>query len=268
MSASAQTQSPPASGSSSYAADPLSPAPLAPSSANPPTLPSAEPSASTASSSSSPQDSSSREDDQSDHDGPCEISGLIEFTTHCGRGRYNSGVMSVDFLVRFKDRKKTKRWIAERDLMAGAASMVYDFWDRLGGRSAALGLDDRTARFEAFRIAEERVSWDDETRYRLHWVGYRCSDEGTSWMSAGRVRAELGGEIIGSWEERKRGIEEGVTHTEEDDSEEGGSEDEDSQGEDREGEDSENEDGEVGNEDEVGSDDENMENEDGGVQVD
>ncbi|KAJ3455369.1 hypothetical protein MRS44_013969 [Fusarium solani] len=94
--------------------------------------------------------------------------------------RVDTEVSTVEIQVEWEGGETT--WEAERDLQEDVPALVYKYWDGLGGRDTATGLDY----YHVFKISE-RVKVpedaqpadnpkDSHYRYRVQWVGYRRAD--------------------------------------------------------------------------------------------
>ncbi|KAH7313747.1 hypothetical protein B0I35DRAFT_410702 [Stachybotrys elegans] len=89
--------------------------------------------------------------------------------------RVNKETSTVDFKVEWVDAGTS--WESERELQLQVPKLVLAYWDALGGRDKATGLEE----YHVLRIIDS-----ESTRpptYRVQWVGYRATMADTTWES-------------------------------------------------------------------------------------
>ncbi|EXK80505.1 hypothetical protein FOQG_14999 [Fusarium oxysporum f. sp. raphani 54005] len=93
---------------------------------------------------------------------------------------------TVKFVVMWVNGKTTKEpeWILQEDI----PTLVYEYWEKLGGRKAAT----RFTSDHVFRI----LGVNDKTKkYHVQWVGYPDSDEWMTWEDEPKLRRIAGVEL-------------------------------------------------------------------------
>lgn len=93
--------------------------------------------------------------------------------------RVNKDTSTVDFFVQWVGTATS--WEPERELQLQVPDLVFEYWEALGGREKATGLEE----FHVFRILESTV---DPPQYRVQWVGYRDTPADTTWESRALLR--------------------------------------------------------------------------------
>ncbi|KAJ4168285.1 hypothetical protein NW754_013619 [Fusarium falciforme] len=110
--------------------------------------------------------------------------------------RVDAKVSTVEIQVEWEGGETT--WEAERDLQEDVPALVYKYWDGLGGRNTATGLD----LYHVFRILQSVEvpkgaevpkstqpsdnSKDTQYMYRVQWVGFRHTD--STWERESKLR--------------------------------------------------------------------------------
>ncbi|KAH6874552.1 hypothetical protein B0T10DRAFT_610630 [Thelonectria olida] len=92
---------------------------------------------------------------------------IDSFETH----RVDQANATVDILVKWGNGKQS--WEPEWSLQQQVPVLIYKYWDTVGGRDAATGLDV----YHVFRVLEQTaLPRTKDFRYRVQWVGYRHSE--------------------------------------------------------------------------------------------
>ncbi|KAJ4169247.1 hypothetical protein NW754_001333 [Fusarium falciforme] len=116
-----------------------------------------------------------------------DTNGVDELVEHS----VNEESSTVEFKVKCKESGETT-WEAERDLQEDVPTLVYKYWDGLGGRETATGLDH----YHVFKILKSAKvsksaqptdnSKDSQYRYQVQWVGYPRTD--STWERESTLR--------------------------------------------------------------------------------
>ncbi|RYC77974.1 hypothetical protein BFJ63_vAg19150, partial [Fusarium oxysporum f. sp. narcissi] len=77
-------------------------------------------------------------------------------------------------------------WESEWSLQEQVPTLVFKYWDKLGGREAATNLDIYHAFNILKRTAHPGKSKADTYMYQVQWVGYRAAD--STWEQESKLR--------------------------------------------------------------------------------
>ncbi|KAG7413251.1 hypothetical protein Forpi1262_v017026 [Fusarium oxysporum f. sp. raphani] len=105
---------------------------------------------------------------------------IDEFVDH----RVDTDNSTVDIQVKWEGGETT--WESEWSLQEQVPTLVFKYWDKLGGREAATNLDIYHAFNILKRTAHPGKSKGDKYMYQVQWVGYRAAD--STWEQESKLR--------------------------------------------------------------------------------
>ncbi|EXL39013.1 hypothetical protein FOCG_18361 [Fusarium oxysporum f. sp. radicis-lycopersici 26381] len=105
---------------------------------------------------------------------------IDEFVDH----RVDTDNSTVDIQVKWEGGETT--WESEWSLQEQVPTLVFKYWDKLGGREAATNLGIYHAFNILKRTAHPGKSKGDKYKYQVQWVGYRAAD--STWEQESKLR--------------------------------------------------------------------------------
>ncbi|KAI3561787.1 hypothetical protein IWW34DRAFT_642578 [Fusarium oxysporum f. sp. albedinis] len=89
---------------------------------------------------------------------------------------------TVEFYVKWANGKTTKEpeWILQQDI----PTLVFKYWERLGGRREATGFTSD----HVFKILDVIDVFGQKKKYLVQWVGYPASENEVTWEEESKLR--------------------------------------------------------------------------------
>jgi hypothetical protein len=118
---------------------------------------------------------------------PGEDAAIDVFIDHC----VDTDNSTVSIKVKWEDGETT--WESEWSLQEQVPTLVFKYWEKLGGREAATNLDI----YHVFKILKRTTlpgkSKGAQDRYQVQWVGYRQAE--STWEKESKLRTIAPGEL-------------------------------------------------------------------------